>query len=167
MHRKQVSELERIVGLEAECSKLRNSLQAERSSLRKVVDEKVFVHASITACMRMEMEMCVLSVCVHILIKLSIFVECIRIHRCSCAFSCVCLPVRAHVGLKGCFGAQTQASQHARQRSRDCTHVREKSFPSCGGRATKPYRRGPRGGACVCLQRLGFAFAVFATPSAT
>ena len=57
MHRKQVSELERIVGLEAECSKLRNSLQAERSSLRKVVDEKVFVHASITACMRMEMEM--------------------------------------------------------------------------------------------------------------
>ena len=51
----QVSELERIVGLEAECSKLRNSLQAERSSLRKVVDEKVFIHrvASIQACVGM------------------------------------------------------------------------------------------------------------------
>jgi hypothetical protein len=50
----QVSELERIVGLEAECSKLRNSLQAERSSLRKVVDEKVSIYrpASIRACMR-------------------------------------------------------------------------------------------------------------------
>jgi hypothetical protein len=68
----QVSELERIVGLEAECSKLRNSLQAERSSLRKVVDEKVSIYrpASIQACMGMHAWMGFLSVtcmcrCVH------------------------------------------------------------------------------------------------------